>query len=82
MLRRHRANEFLNDDCLAYACAAEHANFAAFRKRSNQVDHFHAGFKKLRRRHLIFKTRGRGGEWDSASRWSQVLRNQSFRQSR
>src|SRR5207253_4694583 len=50
------ANELLNNDCLAHACAAKHANFAAFGKGGDEVNDFHACFKKLRGRDLIFKT--------------------------
>ncbi len=62
VLGRDVVDEFLNQNCLADACAAEEADFPAFRVRSDEVDDFDAGFKNFRCRALVFE--GRSGAVD------------------
>ena len=59
MVLGHVVDQFLNDDGLAHAGAAEQADLAALQKRLDQVDDLDAGLEHLLVRRLLVKQRSR-----------------------
>jgi hypothetical protein len=50
-------NQFLYEDGLAHAGAAEQSDFAAFQEGLNEIDDLHAGFKHFGGGGLVLKQR-------------------------
>ncbi len=59
MLSGDRADQLHDDHGLAGTGAAKDARLTAFRKGSDQIDHFDAGFEDLHARGLLRKRRRR-----------------------
>src|SRR5215471_21716792 len=59
MLRGNVPDQFLNDDGLAYASAAEQSDFSSFEKWLDQINNFDSGLKHLRLGGLLFEGRSR-----------------------
>ena len=56
---RDVVDQFHDDHGLAHACASERADFAALRKRTDQIDDFNSGFENLDLRVLFHELRSR-----------------------
>src|SRR5206468_9337087 len=63
MFHRDVVNQLLNDNCLADACAAECADFAAFRKWTNKIDDLDPRFQDLCACVLLGERRRRSMNW-------------------
>ena len=82
MLRGHVADEFLDDDGLADAGAAEDADLAAFGERADQVDDLDAGLEDLGLGRLLVERGSRAVDRQPLGRTRSVPSRRSVRPGR